>query len=238
MSAKKSKKIKKNKKKQLNAVLMSFIHDIKNSLLISLTGLDELYTTLKNTASPQQKESFNQIQYQLRRINNDLVQLLSLYKIETQLFALHADQYNLYDFLDELIINNSPLNKQDNFSFQLDCDEDLDWFFDQDLMTMIINSSLSNSIRYTSSRIIVSAKIKQDFLEISIEDDGNGFPQQMFIRQKSLATAIDMKSGSTGLGLYFSEQIAQIHRNGERQGSIRIDNNSQIGGGRFTLFLP
>ena len=243
MPAKKQKKIKKfnTRKKnfqQLNAVLMSFIHDIKNSLLVSLSGLDELYMTLENNVSPQQKESFNQIQFQLRRINNDLVQLLSLYKMETQLFSLHADQYNLYDFLDELIINNSPLNKQADFSFQLDCADDIDWFFDHDLISMIINSTISNSIRYTKSRIILSAKIKHHFLEISIEDDGDGFPENMLKHHKTLETAIDMKFGSTGLGLYFAEQIANIHRNGEKEGSIKVDNNSKIGGGRFTLFLP
>ena len=104
---------------------MSFIHDIKNSLLVSLNGLDELYMAMENIL-PQQEDSFNQIQLQLRRINSDLVQLLSLYKMETKLFSLHADQYNCYDFFDELVINNAPLTKQAHFSFELDCDEDID----------------------------------------------------------------------------------------------------------------
>ena len=47
-----------------------------------------------------------------------------------------------------------------------------------------------------------------------------------------------MKSGSTGLGLYFAEQIANIHHSGDKKGYITIDNNSKLGGGRFTLFLP
>ncbi|MBE9526835.1 MAG: HAMP domain-containing histidine kinase [Proteobacteria bacterium] len=222
---------------QLNAVLMSFIHDIKNSLLVSLNGLDELYMAMERIL-PQQEDSFNQIQLQLRRINSDLVQLLSLYKMETKLFSLHADQYNCYDFFDELVINNAPLTKQAHFSFELDCDEDIDWFFDHDLIATVINSTINNSIRYTHSKILLCARINNGFLEITIEDDGDGFPKKMFVHHESLKTAIDMKSGSTGLGLYFAEQIANIHHSGDKKGHITIDNNSKLGGGRFTLFLP
>ncbi|MCU7834341.1 MAG: HAMP domain-containing histidine kinase [gamma proteobacterium symbiont of Taylorina sp.] len=223
---------------QLNAVLMSFIHDIKNSLLVSLSGLDSLYDAVDNLL-PEQKNSFNQIQYELRRINNSLIQLLSLYKMETQLFSIQADQYNCYDFLDELIISNKPLNKQTSFSFKLDCDQDIEWFFDRDLIATIINSTINNSIRYTHSEIILTAKINDNnFLEICIEDDGDGFPEKMFTHPENLETVINMKSGSTGLGLYFAEKIANIHQNGEKEGTIFIDNQSQIGGGRFTLFLP
>lgn len=222
---------------QFNAVLLSFIHDIKNSLLISLSSLETLYFTLENIA-PEQKESIAQIQYELRRINNGLVQLLSLYKMETRLFSVNADQYNVSDFLDELIITNTPLNTKRDFSFQLECDEGIDWFFDRDLIGTIINSTINNSIRYAREKIIVSAQINDNYLEISIEDDGNGFPKSMFKQPDSLETAINMKSGSTGLGLYFAEKIANIHHNGDKQGMTSIDNQSRIGGGRFTLKLP
>jgi len=230
----------KNKQtEQLNTVLMSFIHDIKNSLLMSLSGLNSLYDALDNLL-PEQQDSFNQIQYELHRINSDLIQLLSLYKMETQLFSIHADQYNCYDFLEELIIRNTPLNKQASFSFKLECDQEIEWFFDRDLIASIINSTINNSIRYTHSEIILSAKINNNnFLEICIEDDGDGFPEKMFIHPDDLETVINMKSGSTGLGLYFAEKIAAIHKNRDEKGSILIDNQSRFcGGGRFVLLLP
>jgi signal transduction histidine kinase len=220
-----------------NDVLLSFIHDIKNSLLMSLSSLETLYFDLEET-HPEQTENIGQIQYELRRINNALVQLLSFYKMETKLFSIHSDQYNLYDFLDELIINNTPLNTKRNFAIELNCDYELEWFFDKDLIATIINSTINNSIRYARSQIILGAQIKDNFLEISIEDDGNGFPEKMFNNPDSLETAINMKTGSTGLGLYFAEKIANIHNNGEKKGSTAIDNQSAIGGGRFILKLP
>jgi signal transduction histidine kinase len=186
----------------------------------------------------EQQESISLIQYELHRINNSLVQLLSLYKMETHLFSMQADQYNVYDFLDELIISNSLILTKQNFSIDMNCNEDIDWFFDKDLISTIINSTINNSIRYAKKQIRLSASIKNNFLDISIEDDGEGFPEKMFVRADTLETAIDMQSGSTGLGLYFAEKIANIHKNKKYSGTTIIDNDSSLGGGRFTLRLP
>ena len=41
-----------------------------------------------------------------------------------------------------------------------------------------------------------------------------------------------------GLGLFFAATLAQMHINGEQRGYIEIDNNSHLGGARFSLYLP
>ena len=204
---------------------------------MSLSSLETLYEDLE-CIQPEQKQSIALIQYELHRINNSLVQLLSLYKMETHLFSVNADQYNLYDFLDELIINNNLVRSKQHFEIKMDCEEDLEWFFDKDLIATIVNSTINNSIRYAQNKIILSAAIENNFLKITIEDDGNGFPEKMFVQADTLETAINMQSGSTGLGLYFADKIANIHKNKERCGSTTIDNQSQLGGGRFSLMLP
>ncbi|MCU7798907.1 MAG: hypothetical protein KZQ70_01870 [gamma proteobacterium symbiont of Lucinoma myriamae] len=52
---------------QFNAVLMSFIHDIKNSLLISLSSLETLYYSLE-AFDTELKENVSLIQYELQRM--------------------------------------------------------------------------------------------------------------------------------------------------------------------------
>jgi signal transduction histidine kinase len=120
----------------------------------------------------------------------------------------------------------------------MECDEDIDWFFDKDLIATIVNSTINNSIRYAQNQIKLSAIIENNFLKITVEDDGNGFPEKMFVPADTLETAINMQTGSTGLGLYFAEKIANIHKNKDRSGTTVIDNDSELGGGRFTLLLP
>ncbi len=222
---------------QFNAVLMSFIHDIKNSLLMSLASLETLYEELDNLPD-KQKSRLTTIQYELRRINNALIQLLSLYKMETNLFTMQADQYNIYDFLDELLINNIPLNGQQEISIHLQCDEDINWFFDRDLIATLINSCINNAIRYARGQILLNAEIIDHYLHISVEDDGRGFPDKMLQQSDDLETIINARTGSTGLGLYFARQIAIIHKNREKQGNTQVDNLSRLGGGRFMLILP
>ena len=226
-----------NRTEQFNAVLMSFIHDIKNSLLMSLSSLETLYYELDQLPD-HQKQSLTTIQYELRRINNALIQLLSLYKMQTNLFSINIDQHNVYDFLDELIINNRPLNGQSGIQIDLQCDEELDWFFDRDLIATLINSSVNNAIRYARHKIRLSAHINHNQLNITIEDDGDGYPQKMFTQEEDLETLINASTGSTGLGLYFAQKIASLHKNGKKLGMTQIDNQSRLGGGRFSLILP
>ncbi len=204
---------------------------------MSLSSLEALYTDLEQLPELH-KQQLTTIQYELRRINNALIQLLSLYKMQTDLFSINIDQYNVYDFLDELIINNTPLNSQSGIQIHLHCDDDLDWFFDKDLIAMLINSSLNNAIRYARNTIYLSAQITNEQLKITIEDDGDGFPQKMFNQAEDLETIINSSTGSTGLGLYFAQKIACLHKNREKHGVTRIDNQSSLGGGRFLLFLP
>ena len=222
---------------QFNMVMMSFIHDIKNSLLMSLGNLDALSEVIESE-HPDHKEKIALTQYELRRINNALVQLLSLYKMEHHLFSVNIDQHNVYDFLDDILITNTPGQTANHLDISLECEEDLNWFFDTDLIASIINNVLNNTLRYASKRILISAYTENQFLVIAIEDDGEGFPDKLFHQADNLETVINMKTGSTGLGLYFAEQISRTHRNKERTGYTRIDNDSSLGGGRFQLFLP
>jgi hypothetical protein len=49
---------------------------------------------------------------------------------------------------------------------------------------------------------------------------------------------IDLASGNTGLGLFFTDTIAKLHVQGGKHGFITTDNDSQLGGARFKLYLP
>jgi len=48
----------------------------------------------------------------------------------------------------------------------------------------------------------------------------------------------DVHSGSTGLGRYFSSQLAAIHPLSERRGSIALRNDGRLGAGNVPITLP
>jgi hypothetical protein len=49
---------------------------------------------------------------------------------------------------------------------------------------------------------------------------------------------VNFSSGSTGLGFYFSSQVAQLHQNQGLTGSLTIENGGAYGGGCFVVRLP
>ncbi|MET0044445.1 MAG: sensor histidine kinase, partial [Candidatus Thiodiazotropha sp. 6PLUC3] len=59
-------------------ILASLIHDMKNSLGMVINTLDELAEEEKNHENPK----FLTLQHESKRLNNNLIALLSLYKID------------------------------------------------------------------------------------------------------------------------------------------------------------
>jgi len=49
---------------------------------------------------------------------------------------------------------------------------------------------------------------------------------------------VNFFSGSTGLGFYFSAQVAHLHENQGRHGVLTIENGGVFGGGCFVVTLP
>ena len=87
--------------------------------------------------------------------------------------------------------------------------------------------------------MLLRAAIEDGHLHISIADDGAGYPPMMLeCPEKLLDESVDFEEGSTHLGLYFAQCVAMLHKQGEQQGSIRLSNDSPLGGGLFELILP
>ena len=73
-----------------------------------------------------------------------------------------------------------------------------------------------------------------------MEDNGQGYPAHMLRDERVNASAagVNFRTGSTGLGFYFSAQVARVHKNGGRQGMLIIENGGAWGGGCFVVRLP
>lgn len=219
-----------------STILMSSVHDIKNSLVMSLGTLDSLSADASQDEAARTKIA--QLQYELQRINNGLIQLLSLYKMENKLIALNIDQVNVYDFLEEQQLQNKALLDSKQITVELNCDYDLEWYFDRDLMAGTINTILNNALRYTKAKIVMSATEKDGLLEIVMEDDGRGFPEHLLNSDGPQQSGVNFSNGSTGLGIFFAYQVAKLHRRQDIVGNVIIKNSTTYGGGMFILHLP
>lgn len=216
-------------------VLASAVHDMKNSLGMLLNSLDELRT--EHTDSFHNSKRFNTLQYEAERMHNDLVQLLGIYRLGEQNLSAHVEEHYVPDFLREHMARHTPLLEGLGIEASIDA-ADISGFFDADLLTGVLNNTINNALRYTRSRIRLTAKSRQGFLVLGVEDDGEGYPDAMQHSGTLTFKSLDFDSGSTSLGLFFASSVAQLHKEGDRTGSIKLHNGGLFGGGVFEIWLP
>ena len=188
--------------------------------------------------SDLQRHQFATLRGEAARINNSLIYLLGLYRLQRHELPLQIQEVYVADFLDEQIAANELLFSIRQISVQRDCDETLTGYFDTALIAGVIGNVLVNAARYAEKSIRVSAVAGDNgSIAIEISDDGPGFPEKMLESNHHTQRGIDFNSGSTSLGLFFAAEVAHLHRRGDLHGSIALSNDSP-NGSRFKLILP
>lgn len=218
-------------------VLASSVHDMKNSIGMLIASL-EGFIDDHPPENDQQAEHFNTLHYEASRINSELVQLLTIYRMQNDHLPLRVDQHFVIDVLEDQLARNHSLIESRGIRLNLACEDNLEWYFDADLVGSVVQNVIVNCSRYTRGELLVGASIEDDFLRIVVADDGNGYPPNMMESPTRMVAEADVSGGKTHLGLYFAEQIAQLHRQKNRVGYISLENGKPLGGGAFSMFLP
>lgn len=219
-------------------ILANSVHDMKNSVGMLIGALDNIGAGSGVEDHPAFKD-VNRLRYEAKRLNSNLIQLLSLYKINELGYSLNIVENDVEEVTEECFLESAAFMEMQGVEFEMDADPDLIWFFDRDLVASVINSVVNNAYRYTRDRIRIGAAETNGYLALFVEDNGSGYPENMLVNSApDLGQAIDFKTGSTGLGLYFTSTIARMHRHKDRVGYIETTNEGIDGGGRFTLYLP
>ena len=204
-----------------------------------LNSIEQVMTEYDNYVNPVYT-LFSQIQYEGKRVNDDLVGLLAIYRINKQQYAANIDEYNVFDFLQENLEQHATMIEYRNIDKTLHCDAELNWFFDQDLLKGVISNVINNLYKYTQNKLEIVVEKQDRYLAIRIKDNGPGYPQHMLIdaEQQKQQKNICFENANTGLGLYFSDLVAKLHKNKGRSGYITTTNDGINGGGCFSIYLP
>lgn len=221
------------------ALLANSVHEVKNSLNMLLNSVEQAMGSVTDPTHPVARH-LSQIQFEGKKVNDDLVGFLAIYRINNQQYSINIDEYSVYDFLQENLGQHEIMMQHRSIVPTLKCDEDLDWYFDRDLTRGVISNVINNLYKYTKDKIDITAGIEDGYLVISLEDNGPGYPDDMIITHddEGYQKNICFDKANTGLGLYFSELVAELHKNKGRSGFITTTNNGVDGGGRFSLYLP
>jgi len=104
------------------------------------------------------------------------------------------------------------------------------------LLMSAVENIIRNAIHYGQTSIVVNFVLSKKTLQISVEDDGSGVPEEelldIFRPFYRVSTARDRNSGGAGLGLAISESAVRQHN-----GTIHAE-KSALGGLKITMALP
>ncbi|MDN4037831.1 sensor histidine kinase KdpD [Massilia sp. YIM B02443] len=223
---------------ELFLFLASTAHDMKNSISVLSGTLERLL----DDASPQTEKAYPQMAqmlYQTRRLNDNLMQLLALYKqVGKPAYPFDMQPLEAGQLVEQVVALARVLLESRGIALELDVDPELVAHVDEDLIVGVVSHAVNNAVHYTRDRIALSVRgIDDDGVEIRVEDNGGGFPPAL-LAAGSAAGGVDFLTNSAGLGLYFASEVARMHRHRERVGAVRLENGGRLGGGCFILTLP
>jgi signal transduction histidine kinase len=236
---------------ELFLFLASTAHDMKNSISVLSGTLETLLADgpgqpdgpVAATPSASAYPQMAHMLYQTRRLNDNLIQLLALYKqVGKPEYPFDVQPLEMGSLMEQVVAAARVLLASRGITLVTDFDPALIWHFDEDLIIGVVGHAINNAVNYTRDTIRVAISIVDEYLQIRVEDNGAGYPEAMLDAGVSAMqgnrTGVNFLTNSTGLGLYFSSEVAKMHRHRGRSGSLRLENGGSGGGGCFVLSLP
>ena len=129
-----------------------------------------------------------------------------------------------------------------NHTINLEISDKLICSFESEQIYNVITNIISNAIKYTpyNGKIKVKSEIINDFIIISVEDNGIGFSKEekslifkQFGKIERYGQGYDVISEGSGLGLYISKKIIEMHG-----GEIWVESEGRDKGSTFYFSLP
>ena len=94
-------------------------------------------------------------------------------------------------------------------------------FLDQDIFYNIIDNIILNALRYVKTQNCLKIRTEEDFLHMSIQDDGVGFSDYIIKKGREAFIRDGEKNGAHfGMGLYICRLFCEKHG-----GAFYISNN-------------
>jgi PAS domain S-box-containing protein len=210
-------------------------HDLKNPLgpLVNLLPIVE-----KEEKDPKLKEIIQVINRNVIYMKNLVIKTIQLARLNSPKTEFNYEDANLLEILNSVIDSNRLLLKNSNIVLNNNITENININIDKLRIEELLNNLLNNSIKYSkdSGKIIIDYKNDEDFITISIKDNGIGMTdkqiQHMF-EEFYKADEARHDFDSSGLGLSISRKIVEKHG-----GKIWAESDGIDRGSTFYFTLP
>ena len=212
-----------DKLKELDTIKSNFFANISHEFRTPLTLISgPIEKQLENpTIKPEDREDFEMIKRNSKRLLGLVDQLLDLSKIESGNLQLHIKEGNLTALLKSIAASFNHKANTQALEYQSTIQESMIGWFDRDALEKIVTNLLSNAFKYVSDsgKINFTASSSGEHLMLFIENDGEiaGDPKIEKIFNRFYQND-DSKDG-VGIGLALVKELVQLHN-----GSIIAEN--------------
>lgn len=207
--------------KNINATKDKFFsiiaHDLRNpffSLLLSVETLKKYYDRIDRD---QLERIITTIGTTVNQSNDLLTNLLEWARAQTNGIKYQPEMVHLVPVVLQVLplVKGSAFPK--NIKIETDLDNQIIVFADLNMLNTILRNLISNAIKFTprDGKILISAKSKGKFVEISVNDNGIGIEHENVDKLFRIDTKIKTKGTEnetgTGLGLILCKEFVVKH---------------------------
>jgi len=228
--------------KRLEQMRTEFVANVSHELKTPLTAIKGFVEALLDGAhdDPGTRLRFlDIIARESQRLESLISDLLDLSRIESGRLQMSRQPLNLHEIVGQVFrfFASAAAEKSITLCNQVSPTlEKADG--DPGLISQVLTNLIDNSVKYSGrgGRVSVSAQVRDDYIEVSVADNGIGIPREhlprIFERFYRVDKARSRELGGTGLGLSIVKHIVESHG-----GSVRIE--SEVGKGTIVTFtLP
>lgn len=215
-------------------------HEFRTPVSLILAPIEEI---IRHTKDPEDRNKFQLIYRNAKRLLNLVNQLMDFRKMEMRELKLDPVNGDIAGFIKDVACSFTDLaeRKQINYSYDSDCSE-LYTSFDHDKIERILFNLLSNAFKFTPQGGRVTVEMTSPpaddriWLEIRVKDTGIGIPPE---RQEKIFEQFfqsDMPGGmvnrGSGIGLAITKEFVKLCN-----GSITVESETNKGS-CFIVRLP
>jgi len=243
--------IKSEKMANLGALVAGFAHEISTPIGLGVTGMSHFMSETRKLRKLFDSQEMTQKDFE-RYLNDaektaDIVytNLISSKNIIQSFKRVSVDQsseakreFNLYEYIDEIILSLHNKLKHTNIEVQnrVDREIDLDSYagsFAQIFTNLIMNSLIHGFTQNEVGTITISAKESSKGIEINYRDNGMGISTENIERIYEPFFTTKADDGGSGLGMQIIHRLVTEHLKGD------IGVKSILGEGvSFSMIIP
>ncbi len=228
------------RERELNELKSIFVatasHELKSPLAIIKESYAIILDGLAGNITPEQRKLLEDGKRNVERLIRLVTNLLDVSKIETGKMTVLNEKVDISQLTDKILKEYAVVLSKKRLALKTEIQKDVGSILgDTDKLTQVITNLLSNAVKYSPVGGDISIKLTGTEKEIRFEisDSGPGISKddigKLFNEYERLTAE---KQEGTGLGLYISKNIIELHK-----GKIWVE--SEPGkGSSFIFILP